>query len=362
MIDLVSALQESLQQSKGNWQPRRKRSLRPGKQASRPNERRQLSEIGGFWLFTLPLPTFPSPRQPCRQDANIEPSPSLAFSKESKIPPAGTSKIFASLFTRAHTTGASWPRADRFHPSASRALRLARAVCPQFHLPTSATQRFLFLSVCSRPISRCRPRAGISSRVRRRLLKAKSAPLLTSSFSTLPTNAETLKPLSHVTGLHRHEDPQAPRETQHSRPIPIARRTSSPARPASGYPPACEPDFPLPQRGSRTWRFALHARFQPTRIIRPARCSRPARPAPLRRFCSQSSASNTSPREPRELRPVIPLRSYSASIPLRFSGGVCTRPASSTFRISDPTSISVRVHPMTPMVLLHSGAWRDAYV
>src|SRR5258705_10983765 len=42
---------------------------------------------------------------------------------------------------------------------------------------------------------------------------------------------KSLKPLSHVAGLHRYEHPQASRKTQHPRPNPIARRTSA-ANPA----------------------------------------------------------------------------------------------------------------------------------
>ena len=65
-------------------------------------------------------------------------------------------------------------------------------------------------------------------------------------------------------------------------------------------------------------------------------------PASLRRFCSQFiSVGYLTPRKPRKLRSRHPAAIKLGQQRLRFSGGVRTRPTSSTFKISDPDSITL---------------------
>ena len=162
----------------------------------------------------------------------------------------------------------------------------------------------------------------ILSRVRRRLLTAESAPLFTSSFRTLPTNAESpsnpfrMWHASTATNTHR-----LPEKLKIPGPIPSPGEARPPVRLACGYPQAYESHLPFPARGSQTSGF-LPPRAPPASAADPALELSLAGPGQLP--CA-ASAANTStshiltPEDHANCAPVIPLRSYSASSASRFS-------------------------------------------
>ena len=87
---------------------------------------------------------------------------------------------------------------------------------------------------------------------------------------------KSLKPLSHVAGLHRHEHPRASRKTQHPRPNPIARRTSARQRRLTdiGHQQA-KPASHFHHDALKFATLTLHSRFQPSRMIHLLSLGRP---------------------------------------------------------------------------------------
>ena len=210
-------------------------------------------------------------------------------------------------------------------------------------------------------ISRLRPRKGsllqllfntqsplpskyrILSRVRRRLQKAKSAPLLTSSLSAEPTSAESpsnpfrMSQVSTATNTLR-----LPEKLNIPGPIPSLAEPRPPTPPDRHWPPAGEPRIPFPRRCSQISQphpplsLPTNADDPPSGrhlLALPGYLPSLLQPIHQRRISHPGKSCKLRSRHPAAIK----LSKQSLAL-LRWR---TTRPASSIFKISDPGSITV---------------------